>query len=136
MQAPQCQTLFNAVLLLEVFKPQGKTSLVFSENKESFSPVKDSFFFLLELTGVDPLILFALLASRSHVFSRQIASTSIILVESRFSLLFSAPSSFVTSEDSEALCKYSLPENILRFFSVEDFGEKKDRMSFCLSFSN
>lgn len=136
MQALQCQTLFTSVLSLEAFKSQGWSSLFFSENKEAFFPVRDVFFLLLELTGVDPLMLFALLASCSQVSSSQIASTSLILVESRFSLLFSAPSSFVTAEDSESLYNNSSPENLLRFFSVEDLGEKKERMSCCLSFSN
>lgn len=136
MQALQCQALFKAVLSLDVFKPQGRSSLFFSENKEGFFPVKDVFFLLLKLTGVDPLMLFALLTSCSQVSSSEIVTTSFILVESRFSLLFSASSSFVTAEDSESLYNNSSPENLLRFFSVEDFGEKKERMSCCLSFSN
>lgn len=136
MQALQCQTSFKAGLSLEVFKPQGWSSLFFSENKEGFFPVKDVFFLLLELTGVHPLKFFALLASCSQVSSSQIVSTSLIPVESRFSSLFSASSSFVTAEDSESLCNNSSPENLLRFFSVEDLGEKKERMSCCLSFSN
>lgn len=135
MQTLHSQTLFKAVLPLEVFTPQGKTSLVFSENREGFFPAKDFFLFLLELTGVDSLMPPALLASRSQVLSRQTVS-SFITVQSRFSLLFSASASFVTSEDTESSCNDSLPENILRFFVVEDFGEKKDRMSCCLSFSN
>lgn len=136
MQALQHQTSFKALLSLEVFEPQGRSSLVFSENKEGFFPVKDVFFLFLELTGVDPLMLLALLASCSQVSSSQIVSTSLILVQSRFSSLFSASSSFVAAEDSESLCNNSSPENLLRFFSVEDLGEKKERMSCCLSFSN